>query len=89
MNIFTVWSLPTATQRRSGPRRAQAARGLRTKCTTWKSLKNHWETLCFQCAPQVHRCCHHSVLRSWDWAWVAPVTCELAGKLIGKLIKNH
>ena len=55
MNNSTVWSLPTATQRRSGPRHARAERGLRAKCVAWKSLKNHRETLCFQCAPWVHR----------------------------------
>ncbi len=66
MNIFTVWSPPTATQRRSGPPCTHSERELRAECATWKSLKNHRETLCFQCAPEVHRCCHSSVLRSWD-----------------------
>ena len=51
MNIFAVWSLPTATQRRSGPQHARAERGPRAKCITWKSLKTHRETLRFQCAP--------------------------------------
>ena len=55
MNIFAVWSLPTVTQRRSGPQHARVERGLRAKCITWKSLKTHRETLCFQCASQVHR----------------------------------
>ena len=39
MDNSTVWSLPTAAQRQSGPRHARAERGLRTECTTWKSLK--------------------------------------------------
>ncbi len=55
MNNSTVWSLPTAAQRASGPRHARAERGLHSKCATWKSLKNHRETLCFQWVPQVHR----------------------------------
>ena len=55
MNNSTVWSLPTAAQRASGPRHARAECGLRIKCATWKSLKNHRETLSFQWAPQVHR----------------------------------
>ena len=55
MNVFIVRSLPTATQRRSRPRHAWAACGLRVKCVTWQSLKNHRETLCFQCAPR-HSC---------------------------------
>ena len=55
MDNSTVWSLPTAAQRQSGPRHARAERGLRTECTTWESLKNHRETLCFQWAPQVYR----------------------------------
>ena len=55
MNNSTVWSLPTAAQRASRPRHARAERGLHTKCATWKSLKNHRETLCFQWVPQVYR----------------------------------
>ena len=51
MNNSTVWSLPTAAQRTSGPWHARAERGLRAECAIWKSLKNHRETLCFQCAP--------------------------------------
>ena len=39
MNISTVSSLPTATQRRSGPRHARSERGLRVKCVTWESLE--------------------------------------------------
>ena len=66
MNVFTVRSLPTATQQQSGPRHARAARGLRVKCATWKSLENHRETLCFQCAPKARLCEYNSVL----WAQV-------------------
>ena len=55
MNNSMVWSLPTAAQRESGPRHTRAERGLRTKCVTWKSLKNHRETWCFQWAQQVHQ----------------------------------
>ena len=39
MNNSTVWPLPTAAQRASGPRHARAERGLRAKCATWESLK--------------------------------------------------
>ena len=51
MNNSTVWPLPTAAQRASGPRHARAERGLHAKCAMWKSLKNNRATLCFQCAP--------------------------------------
>ena len=66
MNNSTVWSPPTATQRRSGPRRARSDRKLRAECTTWKSLKNYRNTLSFQCAPWMHRRCDNSVLCSCD-----------------------
>ena len=56
MNDFIIRSPATATERQSGPRHARAARGLRIKCVTWKSLKTHRETLCFQCAPKARRC---------------------------------
>ena len=55
MNNSRVWSLPAAAQRESGPLHARAERGLRAECATWNSLENHRETLCFQCASQVHR----------------------------------
>ena len=64
MNISMVWSVPTATQRRSGPQHARSERGLRVKCAPWKSLKNHRKTLRFQYAPWVHRFCHNAVLCS-------------------------
>ena len=51
MNIFMVWSLPMATQWRSGPRRAPSERELRVERATWKSLKNHRKTFSVR-----HRC---------------------------------
>ena len=89
MNNSTVWSLPTAAQRTSGPRHARAERELRAKCSTWESLKNHRKTLCSQCAPQVHRCCHHSVLRSWDHLGVRVGCMVSTWELNAKLIKSH
>ena len=64
MNNSTVWSLPAATQRRSGSRHACSERELRAKCVMWKSLENHRETLLFQCAPWVRQFCHDDVLCS-------------------------
>ena len=55
MNNSMVWSLPAAAQRESGPPHARTECGLHAKWATWKSLKNHRETLCFQWAQQMHR----------------------------------
>ena len=51
MNILTIRSLPTATQRQGGPWHAQVARRLRVKCVTWKSLK----TIGKRCVSSVHQ----------------------------------
>ena len=52
MNNSTVWSLPTAAQRASGPRHARAERGLRTKCATWESLKTIGKPCVSACPPK-------------------------------------
>ena len=89
MNISTVWSLPTATQRRSGPRHARSERELRAKCTTWKSLKNHRETLCFQCAPWVRQFCYDDVLCSKGQHVCMCGMHDSSSYLMGKLIKSR
>ena len=89
MNNSTVWSLPTAAQRASGPRHARAERGLRAKCATWKSLKNHRETLCFQCAPWVRQFCHDDVLCSKGQHVCMCGMHDSTAELIPKLIKSR
>ena len=74
MNIFTVWSPPTATQRRSGPRRARSDRELRAECATWESLK----TIGKRCVSSVHHRCTGAVTIlcrapgiTWVYVWDA------------------
>ena len=85
----TVWSPPTATQRRSGSRHACSERELRAKCVTWKSLKNHREMLLFQCAPWVHQFCHDDVLCSKGQHVCMCGVHDSASELIPKLIKTR
>ena len=89
MNNSTVWSLPTATQRRSGPRHARSERELRAKCTTWESLKNRRETLCFQCAPWVRQFCHDDVLCSTGQPVCMCGMHDFTYYLMVKLIKSR
>ena len=52
-------------------------------------IEKHRKTVCFQCAPLVHGCCHRSVLRSWDRLEVHVGCMVFTGLLIAKLIKWH
>ena len=89
MNNSTVWSLPAATQRRSGSRHACSERELRAECVTWKSLKKHRETLLFQCAPWVRQFCHDDVLCSKGQHVCMCGMHDSAEHLIPKLIKRR
>ena len=89
MNNSTVWSPPAATQRRSGSRHARSERELRAKCVTWESLKNHRETLLFQCAPWVRQFSHDDVLCSKGQHVCMCGMCDSASELIPKLIKSR
>ena len=87
MNNSTVWSLPATTQRRSGSRHARSERELRAKCVTWETLKNHRETLCFQCAPWVRQFCYDDVLCSKGQHVCMCGMLDPTHYLMGKLIK--
>ena len=76
MNIFTVWSPPTATQRRSGPPCTHSERELRAECATWKSLKTTGK----RCVSSVHPRCTGAVTIlccAPVIAWGAPETCKI------------
>ena len=77
MNNSTVWSLPAAAQRESGPRPARAERGLHAKCATWNSLKNHRDTVCFQWAPYVHRFCTNIDCAPEDSMCACQAVCKI------------
>ena len=71
MDVFTVRSLSTNTQRRNGARRARSDRELRVECATWKSLK----TIGKRCVFSVHHRCigltqTWTVLRRRTWVHV-------------------
>ena len=89
MNNSTVWSLPTAAQRASGPRHARAERGLRAECVTWKSLGNHRETLCFQWAPQVHRFHTKMDCAPKDSTCACQAVCTIIKDFMRNLIKKR
>ena len=68
MNDSTAWSLPTGTERRSGPRYARAARGLRVKCVTWKSLKTIGKRCVFS-VTQRQGCVNTILYCGYRYAW--------------------